>query len=232
MPDYPAFGKIPRLHKDVVITEKIDGTNALVRVYGESQIPDAPAGYYHYAQNNMAVAAGSRNRWVSANDDNHGFARWVWDNADDLTKLGPGVHHGEWWGSGINRGYGLKEKCFSLFNATKWAITHPACCSVVPVLRTTTGDKLNLAVTEALLDLDLFGSRAAPGFARPEGVVVYHTAGNALFKVTFEGDRAKNLVFEEKYADIVSRLEPTFTKPAGVIMCRIDESVGAELVAA
>jgi hypothetical protein len=32
------------------------------------------------------------------------------------------------------------------------------------------------------------GSLAAPGFLKPEGVVVYHTAGNTLFKATIEDD--------------------------------------------
>lgn len=32
------------------------------------------------------------------------------------------------------------------------------------------------------------GSVAAPGFANPEGVVIYHTAGNVLFKKTLIKD--------------------------------------------
>jgi hypothetical protein len=37
---YPAFGKIPRLHRPVVITEKIDGTNGLMSI----QKIDSPVG--------------------------------------------------------------------------------------------------------------------------------------------------------------------------------------------
>ena len=37
-----------------------------------------------------------------------------------MTFLVPGRHFGEWWGSGIQRGYGLDEKTFSLFNAYRW----------------------------------------------------------------------------------------------------------------
>ncbi len=61
---------------------------------------------------------GSRTRWITAQDDNHGFARWVEGNKQELLKLGAGRHFGEWWGSGIQRGYGLQkgEKRFSLFN--------------------------------------------------------------------------------------------------------------------
>ena len=32
------------------------------------------------------------------------------------------------------------------------------------------------------------GSAAAPGFMKPEGVVIYHTTGSVLFKKTFEKD--------------------------------------------
>jgi hypothetical protein len=43
-------------------------------------------------------------------------------------------------------------------------------------------------INSALVDLGLYGSSASPGFYRPEGVVVYHTAANELFKVTLEND--------------------------------------------
>ena len=32
------------------------------------------------------------------------------------------------------------------------------------------------------------GSLAAPGFMKPEGVVIYHTAANIMFKKTFKND--------------------------------------------
>ncbi len=40
----------------------------------------------------------------------------------------------------------------------------------------------------ALDKLDYFGSLAAPGYMKPEGVVIYHVAGNVLFKKTLEED--------------------------------------------
>ena len=103
--------------------------------------------------------------------------------------LGVGRHFGEWWGSGINRGYGLLgEKRFSLFNVARWSddAVRPACCSVVPVLWRGLLD--DLCVGEVMRDLQHSGSVAAPGFGRPEGIVVYHTAGNVGFKKTFDGD--------------------------------------------
>ncbi len=43
-------------------------------------------------------------------------------------------------------------------------------------------------VKAQLLVLDTFGSKAAPGFADPEGIVVYHEASNLLFKATIKND--------------------------------------------
>jgi hypothetical protein len=58
--------------------------------------------------------------------------------------------------------------------------------SVVPVLYQGPFDMLNIRA--CLVGLGINGSQAAPGFDRPEGVVVYHTAANELFKVTLVGD--------------------------------------------
>lgn len=193
---YPAFAKVPRLDKPVVLTEKIDGTNGLIfieavapqdgasRLSALARFPVDNEDYY--------IHAGSRNRWITPNADNAGFAAWVKRNAAELVKLGVGHHYGEWWGSGIQRGYGLTngEKRFSLFNVHRWGDINvrPACCEVVPILSRGTGSQLNSLVTEALLDLSAFGSQAAPGFERPEGVVVFHEGSGNLYKVTLDGD--------------------------------------------
>ena len=171
-PAFIPFPKIPRLFRPISITEKIDGTHGIVWVDGE-----------------LDVWAGSKNRWLCVEDDNHGFAVWVKENAEAFAELGPMVYHGEWWGQGINRGYGLKEKRFSLFNVAKWSdpAVRPACCHVVPVVFE--AQVFNeTAVRVALAKLRFDGSLAAPGYMKPEGVVVYHKAGNFCFKVTLEGD--------------------------------------------
>ena len=62
----------------------------------------------------------------------------------------------------------------------------PACCGLVPVLYQGPFD--SLAIAQCLERLLLGGSVAAPGFARPEGIVVFHTAGNVGFKQTLEKD--------------------------------------------
>ena len=99
---------------------------------------------------------------------------------------GPGRHFGEWWGGGIQRGYGLTSKYFSLFNVVRWAHQRPACCDVVPELYR--GEFSNAAIMAALGNLRRWGSAAAPCFMKPEGVVVFHVAAQIGFKKTLEND--------------------------------------------
>ena len=180
MMEFNPMPKIPRLFRDIVITEKIDGTNASVFV---PESPDEPLRF------------GSRTKWITPENDNHGFARWGAEHSEELRYLGPGHHFGEWWGSGINRGYGLKEKRFSLFNTNRWGplrdkekyhANTPACCHVVPALYT--GSFSSYRVIMAARNLEKHGSYAASGYTRPEGIVVFHTAAGNLFKYTLEGD--------------------------------------------
>jgi hypothetical protein len=93
--EFKAWPKIARLNRRMIITEKIDGTNAAVIVTEGGQV---------YAQ--------SRTRLITPGKttDNFGFAAWVEQNKVFLAeRLGPGYHYGEWWGVGIQRGYGLRE---------------------------------------------------------------------------------------------------------------------------
>jgi hypothetical protein len=170
MTDFVSFPKMPRLSREIIVTEKIDGTNAQVFV----------------SDDGLEIRAGSRTRWITPDDDNFGFARWVEQNREELLTLGPGRHFGEWWGGGIQRGYGLKEKRFSLFNVSRWESGRPACCHVVPTLYR--GIFNEDAIEKCLDDLRFFGSVAAPDFMRPEGVVVFHVAGGFGFKKTIEKD--------------------------------------------
>jgi hypothetical protein len=168
-PPFAEFSSIARLSRDMVVTEKLDGTNAQVHITEDGR-----------------VYAGSRNRWITPEADNFGFARWVKEHEDELRLLGPGSHFGEWWGAGIQRRYGLEEKRFSLFNVSRWADpeSRPACVGVVPVLLRWTFDTGK--VDEVLAQLSANGSAAAPGFMKPEGVVVYHAASRTLFKKTLD----------------------------------------------
>ena len=165
------FPKIARLSRDCTITEKLDGTNAAIQITPDGQ-----------------MLCQSRKRIITPEDDNFGFARWAHANADELAKLGVGIHYGEWWGLGIQRGYGLKEKRFSLFNTYRWSddAVRPACCSVVPVLAT--GLFTTQLVDDCISHLHSHGSVAAPGFQDAEGLIVYHHAKGVYFKKTLKDD--------------------------------------------
>jgi hypothetical protein len=169
MVEFEPFQKIARLNREVVITEKIDGTNGVVYIGedGEFQV-------------------GSRGRWITPEQDNYGFARWAYEHKDELLTLGPGWHHGEWWGLGIQRNYSQTRKRWSLFNTDKWAETRPACCDVVPTLYR--GLWTPGCAPQAVKLLREGGSVAAPGFVKPEGIIIWHTAARQLFKVTLEKD--------------------------------------------
>lgn len=207
MSDFIEFPKMARLSREVIITEKLDGTNAQVLIAAKESIPDFywPQAIAH--QGDLVMCAGSRTKWITLADDNYGFAKWAQANSDELFGLGVGRHFGEWWGQGIQRKYGMTEKRFSLFNAMRWCAHDvepalipsldpraepkyqqrvPACCHVVPVLVRGTFDT-DLAEI-ALEMLRKNGSRAAPGYMNPEGIVVFHAAGNVGFKKTLDKD--------------------------------------------
>lgn len=196
MTEFVAFGKIPRLSRECVVTEKIDGTNAQVYIMdapnlgGKREPWPSETEPYVIAEreDGKAMMAGSRNRWLSLKSDNFGFAAWVKANSEMLFRLGYGHHFGEWWGSGIQRGYGLVggEKRFSLFNVARHSEDRPACCGLVPVLYGGPFD--TAAIHGVLYALEASGSSAAPGFMRPEGIVVFHRASGTLFKKTIQDD--------------------------------------------
>lgn len=169
--DFEDFGKIARLSREIIITEKIDGTNAQICITEDGEF-----------------LTGSRQRWITPMDDNFGFSAWAHYNKDDLMKLGVGRHYGEWWGAGIQRKYGQTEKRFSLFNTSRWSTkeSRPDCCDVVPVLASGKFDTQLIDI--AIDDLSKMGSRAAPGFMNPEGVIIYHVQGNIYFKKTILKD--------------------------------------------
>lgn len=206
------FPKMARLRRECLVTEKIDGTNASVYIYDPVLNTEAEEGFTSARDAEGKVwniKAGSRNRWITPASDNFDFAKWVWDNAEELVKLGAGMHFGEWWGSGIQRGYGYTkgERFFSLFNAHRWTehdtslrgipndnptapikLTEraPVCCKVVPILYSGLFD--TDVAHLAMFNLKNWGSVAAPDYMNPEGVVVYHTASGVVFKMTIKDD--------------------------------------------
>jgi hypothetical protein len=189
MNDFRPFPKMARLSREIIVTEKIDGTNAQICIDAiELDEQNIPAGSIIFERDGAAYAmrVGSRRRWITPSDDNFGFAAWAWDNVKELGKLGPGVHFGEWWGQGIQRNYGMDKKVFSLFNVDRWGHTRPECCELVPVLYR--GMFCEPVIYDCLDKLEMYGSEASHGFMDPEGIIVWHTAANIGFKKTIKDD--------------------------------------------
>lgn len=208
--EFQPWPSISRLNKEAIYTEKIDGTNAAVVIErvspstgpladwelellgwsGKEDVVYAESGVY-------LVAAQSRKRFITPGDDNFAFAKWVYENSSNLVEvLGEGRHFGEWWGSGIQGGYGLSngERRFSLFNVKRWrdTLTHEHGHELIPALYLVPilAEEVFSTVTakwcvEALRE---HGSEASPGFMKPEGVVVFHTASGTPYKTFLEGD--------------------------------------------
>jgi hypothetical protein len=189
IPEFGGFPKMARLSREVLITEKLDGTNAQILITEDG-------GFF----------TGSRKRWITPEDDNFGFSAWAHENKEELMKLGAGRHFGEWWGKGIQRNYGLSERRLSLFNVARWHISGekptiipkadpriikyteelPSCCHLVPLLHR--GEFDTEIVDLQLRSLECCGSEAVVGFMKPEGIIVFHVAGNVGFKKTIEND--------------------------------------------
>lgn len=186
--EFTKWPKIQRAQRaGMVITEKLDGTNAAIRITADG-----------------VLLPQSRSRFIQpGKQDNAGFAAWVQEHELELEALGEGIHFGEWWGKGIQRGYGLEEKRFSLFNTSRWNCWHNGgvgfpehwndgrtwyatqcyevpCCHVVPVLYR---GALNMPVAEGYYNLlKRNGSVAAFGFDNPEGVVIRESITGTMWK--------------------------------------------------
>ena len=192
VPTFKPWPKTPRLHSEIVITEKIDGTNAAVIIEAipphDRPLENAPLAEAVLGDEVVGIWAQSRKRVIDRLCDNFGFAQWVEENAGALFSLGVGHHYGEWWGHGIQRGYGLErgDRRFSLFEPDRYAFHYatpalPHNVNVVPVLgRSTHFDMLH--IEQLLGDLYLKGSFAVPGYDNPEGLMIYHAGSGRRFK--------------------------------------------------
>lgn len=189
--NFEPFPKIPRWsNQHIIITEKIDGTNAQIVINDDC----------------TEFKCGSRSRWITPEDDNFGFASWCDRNRECILKLGKGQHFGEWWGLGIQRCYNMHKRSFSLFNTLRWAaedqqekLSAMADISVVPILYQ--GPFSETAIDDTMDKLWAEGSKAAPGFQNPEGVVIYMPGSRTLFKKTFGDNLPKYL---EKKNEVLS----------------------------
>ena len=188
MSEFKPFKKIPRYTSEIVLTEKLDGTNASILITEYPCETGVPM---------LTVEACSKNRVLGLGVlDNHGFCAWVQEHETELKKLGVGQHYGEWYGRGIGRNYGLDHKRFALFNVGRWRDSSnewlpvpglPDCVEVVPVIGSAVYSSVD--IDGAINHLKTKGSIAVPGFMEPEGVIIYHKNSNQLFKRLVENDR-------------------------------------------
>jgi hypothetical protein len=177
--EFSAWPKTTR-YKDVIITEKIDGTNACIII----------------EEDDFGVQ--SRKQMITPDRDNFGFAGWAYKNQDLLRELlGVGRHYGEWWGVGIQRNYGLSHRRFSLFNTGRWKKEQQFDSvpidgvPVAPVPELKIAQLFSFDLDDVMSDLLATGSYAAPGFMKPEGICIFDPETRVVKKKTFEGDKGK-----------------------------------------
>jgi len=168
MSTFVAWPKIPRggATQRVVVTEKIDGTNACIII-----------------EDGHITGIQSRKRMITPSDDNYGFANWVIENKDELLGLGDGYHYGEWAGEGIQRNpLGMEGKNFFLFNTFRWGEHNPppAICKIVPIIYD--GEYEPDTISRCMEKLSGTGS---------EGVVAYFCRSRTYEKHTFKMVRGK-----------------------------------------
>lgn len=197
--EFKEWGKTHRLFRNIVVTEKIDGTNACI-IFEEVDGPNEHMPSTSYVIDPETgdlyeVGAQSKNRLITPEQDNYGFARWVYSNHEELFAiLGPGRHYGEWWGAGIQRRYNQSMKRFSLFNTERFANLYDEADGVtidcVPVMYE--GPFSEKEILSAAAALRHGGSVAAEGFMKPEGVCIYHTQTKQVMKFTIDSnDKSK-----------------------------------------
>lgn len=182
---FKSWGSTPRFHKGLHITEKIDGTNAGVSVQGVSwgviQTPPADAILVNSTKLDVngipecsyLVRAQSRKRIITPDNDNFGFAKWVWENAEGLANLlGFGYHYGEWYGEGIQKNpLAVQGRRWALFNTWHW------------------GRKENL---DRLVDADIPGLTLVPVLhdEQRDGPATYMTIPTVLENLDYHGSQA------------------------------------------
>lgn len=187
--EFQPWPKIARWNREILVTEKIDGSNAQVRFTPvTTPVDEAHAvDVFNGAVGPVALHVGSRKRWLQPGKqtDNFGFAAWCAEHRDELyALLGDGGHYGEWYGVGIQRGYGLHERRLALFN-TRLTLED---CTIPNVDIVPTIHEGPVVDPNQFIDaLQAQGSILVPG-APAEGIVVYHKAAGTGFKILCEGD--------------------------------------------
>lgn len=173
MTEFKAWPKIPRaVLGDVIITEKMDGTNACVII-----------------ENGEITGVQSRKRLITPEDDNYGFARYVHENQEMFLQLGEGRHYGEWVGLGIQKNpHGFPEKRFYLFNTLRWGDHNNTPDGLYVVANLHRGPYSSAVVDATMNALKITSENL--GY-KAEGCVIYFPKLDAMEKHTFEYSKGK-----------------------------------------
>lgn len=173
---HKSFPKIPRLEDiEMRITEKLDGTNAVIYVSDDKLDP---------SKDTFQMRFGSRNRWCGDYDDNQEFYSFCMENIEYLKRLPPGYHYGEFIGPKIqgNR-YELQEKQLYLFDTRlSEMFTDTTLINTIPVLLKSTGLHCIQDILDYYQDMN---SRLNPK-AKAEGVILFIPKLNQRIKIIFD----------------------------------------------
>lgn len=175
--EFQSFPKIQRYERGMaVITEKIDGSNGCLIFNDEGD---------------MWVQSRNRMLTLDKQNDNFGFAHWAHNTEGLFEFFGPGRHYGEWFGCGIQRGYGMSERCFAPFNTGLFSQERieagaPDGVTYTPVLGVCQLTELNETVDQVMGVLSTDGSHTREGWGwAPEGSMIWSPQFDYL-KVPFE----------------------------------------------
>jgi hypothetical protein len=187
--DFKSFPDVKQIGKAAItITQKLHGTNAQIVVYPTHIVPEGTPADGREIPVTYEVKAGSRNRWLTTEDDNFGFAKYVEENKQEIIeKLGEGTWYGEWVGPGINSSEGLKEKVFAIFNIARIE-DRPLPPRMVGVPLLYKGSFSSEAIDAAFNDLRENGSKLVPGYKSPEGIVIHLLGTDLRFKKVFKAE--------------------------------------------
>jgi len=175
--EFKAWPKIERIKGApiVTITEKIDGTNSCVII-----------------QDGKLVGVQSRTRMIKPGDDNFGFAFWVYDNEEELSRiLGDGYHYGEWYGEGIQKNpHKITGRRFALFNVGR---QYPEGFDTTELPVKTVPHLYTGPWYETVVENHMNAVRfvAEDEGYEPEGIIVYWHQTRSYSKATFRSPEGK-----------------------------------------
>ncbi len=193
MVEFKEWPKIPRGGggETITITEKIDGTNACI-IVSEGLVIGAQSRTQLLCERELYIVEGfigEVGKWENRSD-NYGFADYVRNNENELSKLGDGYHYGEWAGPGIQKNHhNLEKKTLFLFNSDRWRDgrqERPAGVECVPVIYE---GEWGPHIIENTMK-ELWDTAKYKGY-HPEGIVIWYHKTRRYEKVTFENANGK-----------------------------------------